>query len=277
MYKLDGVVIVYNPTIKIISNIKTYIKYLKKLYIIDNSKNNNSDIFKDIQKSEYIWNKQNLGISVSLNIAVNLAKQNNSIFLLTMDQDSYFDSDTIKNMIKELNTNNSVAIYAPSYNMNNYCNQNNQIVMTSGNIINIAICEKLGGFNNDFFIDCVDHEYCLKALSNNYEIKIIKETILHHELGNIKVHNIGIKKIMTTNHVSWRRYFITRNRLYINDMYKKKFPLFCKKELRNNKREMIKILLFEKNKFKKFYYIFMGKRDYKRNIKGVPNILKEVI
>ena len=42
--KIPAIVIWYNPDNENIKNIRTYIDYVEKLYIIDNSKENNKDL-----------------------------------------------------------------------------------------------------------------------------------------------------------------------------------------------------------------------------------------
>ena len=71
-----------------------------------------------------------------------------------------------------------------------------------------------------------------------------------------------------TNHNPIRRYYITRNRHYLYDLYKDDYLDYCALELSRTKHELIKIILFEKDKIKKLKYIYKGYRDYKKGIKG---------
>lgn len=56
---LAGMVILYNPDEKFINNILSYIDYVERLYVIDNSENVNINIIdklKTIDKIDYIYN-----------------------------------------------------------------------------------------------------------------------------------------------------------------------------------------------------------------------------
>ena len=60
--KIPATVIWYNPDDENIKNIRTYIDYVEKLYIIDNSKENNKKLADSLNnlKAEYICNNKNL-------------------------------------------------------------------------------------------------------------------------------------------------------------------------------------------------------------------------
>ena len=88
--KIPATVIWYNPDDENIKNIRTYIDYVEKLYIIDNSKENNKKLADSLNnlKTEYIYNDKNLGIAKALNLACEKAANDNFEWILTMDQDS---------------------------------------------------------------------------------------------------------------------------------------------------------------------------------------------
>ena len=70
------------------------------------------------------------------------------------------------------------------------------------------------------------------------------------------------------NHNPIRRYYIVRNNLYINDMYKDLYPEYCAWLLRVQKGQVKRIIAFEKNKFKKLRMMYKGYKDHKKGIKG---------
>lgn len=279
--KLCGVVVVFNPENKVNENIKSYLNDLEKLYVIDNSTIDNRKRFKD-KKIVYVSNRENKGIAQALNQGIELARKENYEWILTMDQDSKFEKKGLAKFKEKIEKcqDKKVAIFAPlhqttSKKLNENIKSDTLIVMTSGNILSIKIHQKLGGFKEWLFIDGVDQEYCLNARKNGYKIKVFSEILLQHNLGKTQEKKILGHSIFITNHSATRRYFITRNRLYINQLYKKDFPEFCHQELKNSRREGIKILLFETNKVQKIKAMKKAKKDFKKGIKGLPNDLRE--
>ena len=77
--KIPATVIWYNPDNENIKNIRTYIDYVEKLYIIDNSKENNKKLADSLNnlKAEYIYNDKNLGIAKAWNLACEKAANDN--------------------------------------------------------------------------------------------------------------------------------------------------------------------------------------------------------
>ena len=279
--KLCGVLVAFNPDRSVIHNIETYLDGLDKLYIIDNSLTSYQELFQH-KKIKYIANSKNTGIAHALNQGVDCALEDGFQYILTMDQDSYFEESYFSKYKEQFlkNINEKIGIYTPlhytkSEKINHFIQTDSLVVMTSGNILNMKIHQELGGFKEWLFIDGVDQEYCLNLRKHGYEIQVFENIFLHHSLGNIRSRKLLGHTFMVTNHSYIRRYFITRNRLYINQLYHKIFTDFCKKELENTKKETIKIILFEKDKLKKIHWIRQGKKDFLKNIKGLPSYVEE--
>ena len=79
--------------------ILTYASFFSKIYIIDNSDNDNSEIAKLIPNAIYIPNRSNLGIAAALNIGCAQALKDGFEWCMTMDQDSFFDTNEITRYI----------------------------------------------------------------------------------------------------------------------------------------------------------------------------------
>ncbi len=289
--KFAGIVVIFDPNDSVVNNINTYIDYVDKLYVIDNSENiDNSKMFSFNKKIKYIPNNKNLGIAKALNIGAQNAIKDGYDWLLTMDQDSSFEKKSLKKMedfiitLKEsaelsklLDINyKKIALVAPSYKLEPTFESTLGInfplmVMTSGNLINLDIYKKIKGFKDWLFIDCVDFDYCLNLKSHGYEIVQLNNAILNHHLGNTKTYRFFWLKKSSSNHSAIRRYYMVRNRHYIYDMYHERFPVYCNLEIGRTKREAIKVLLFEKNKIKKIKYMIKGYKDYQKGRKGEYN------
>ena len=288
MMKIDGVVVLYGSNDDVLNNINSYIKELNKLYVVDNTPNRNiTKLFKS-KKIEYIPLKKNKGISYALNVGANKAIDDGASWLLTMDQDSCFEKDSLKKLVSHLKSikkdgikfnkrminYDQIGIISP-YHKVKFNNNHKQksvlsplVVMTSGNLVNLDAYKEVNGYNEDFFIDCVDFDFCFKLRNKGYEILEFGDAKLDHGLGDIKEYSFFGKKTFVTNHNYIRRYYITRNRFYLYDLYNEKYPLYCKAELHCTKMEFIKIWLYEKNKIKKTKAIIKGYLDYKKGVVG---------
>ncbi|MBL7057715.1 glycosyltransferase [Patescibacteria group bacterium] len=273
--KIAGVVIIYNPPKSLICNINSYINFVDTLIIIDNSQHRNKAIINELNQNRkiiYNFSNKNIGIAKALNKAANIAIQKKYNWLLTMDQDSKFNPGALNLMLEFIQKNNTetVGIVAPIQKNKlekypTHTAEYEEILssMNSGNLINLNIYKKTGPYLEKLFIDYVDHEYCLKIKSYGYKIIRINNAILYHNLGNLKKH----ASFLVTNHNEQRRFFITLNRLYVMNKYKKQFPIFYNICLRASIREFVFIILFENRKYLKIKNIIKAIIHYNKNFK----------
>lgn len=271
--KIAAGVVLYHPAPSFLSNIHTYYSGIDKLIVIDNSETQNQSVLKDLQSFfsdvDYRFLNRNAGIAAALNIACNIAIQNNCNWLLTMDQDSSFINQFSEMRIKipEIEAHfKRVGIISPFHVLHEndlpettkqYTIKN--IAMTSGNLLNLEAYVQTGPFEEKLFMDYVDYEYCLRLRKNKYFI--IQDNFAHlkHALGNFTIKKIFRQKIEVSNHNSLRRYYMTRNSLYVGCKYFKSDKMFFFHMLKNVFfLDPFKIISYEKNKIAKLNAVYKG-------------------
>lgn len=265
--KLAGVVTLYHPTEDVYSNIESYLDQLDILYVIDNTENPSpkvKDYFSKNNKIEYIAFRDNKGIAYAMNYA--LQKASNFDFLLTMDQDSHFIPGMMKkykNSIERIENEKShqVGMYAVNFDqrvdpvISRY--KYVDVAITSGSIIPIKLAVDIGGFDENLFIDEVDNEFCYRLRQKGYKIMEFPYIVLKHSLGNQTFHKILGMNYNTFNHNALRKYYRSRNRVYVL----KKYPNVRFFYIKNIIKDIIKVILAESDKKNKLYYIFEGCMD----------------
>lgn len=277
-FKIDGVVVLYNPKIEVIKNIETYIIKMNRMYIIDNSEVLNQSIIQKIinkysNKVEYVALGKNEGIAKALNIGIEKFLNSDSEMILTMDQDSYFSKNNLDILIQNINKEKEkIGIFSPIHKITtgNFIVKKDELkekVMTSGNILTKDLINEIGKFNEDLFIDEVDYEYCFRAREKGYKIKVYGNTYLNHNLGEINKKSKLPQILIPTNHNSVRRYYMTRNKLFMMN----KYPVLKYKYLLSICNDFLKILLFEKEKMDKINMMKKGYLDYKKGKFGKYN------
>jgi rhamnosyltransferase len=279
--KLYGVVVWYNPTQSELNNIATYVNEIEKLFIVDNSTKDNAAMLHECNypNVQYIPLQQNVGIATALNIACKLALKENAEWMLTMDQDSAFEKGGLEQFINEANTfehQAQVGIFAPRYSVVGALQNNNpvmkhfkeekEMVMMSGNLLNLSAYVKVGVFRDDFFIDIVDIEFCWRLLRQKYKIITVCNAILHHALGEgvMVTSFFGIKKYFD-DHIPLRKYYLARNLLYMGKLHpqsKKYVHIMLLKQIK-------KVLFYDhRQKWTKLWYMLKGIRHYHLGISG---------
>jgi len=270
---IAAVTVLYNPQADVLENLKSYLHKVDKLFLVDNSDVSNQGMFselKNLAQIEYIFNNENLGIATALNIGCEAALKDGYNWVLTMDQDSKI-IELPEDFREKLAENNKTALYYPTYLINGEPykyqireNGNPLVVMSSGNFIELEAFTTVGGFEDKLFIDYVDFDYCLKLKSSGFELEEIEGYKIAHELGKSTVKNLFLFKVLSTNHPVLRRYYITRNKLYMLQKYKSVIA-FYDKEKSTLLKEIIKIILFEDQKFQKLKIMYRAYNDFKMN------------
>lgn len=262
---IAAVVVLYNPENETIENIDSYINQVDKVYAVDNSEHKNESLIKilrDNKKIEYIDNGGNKGIAHALNVGAEMALKEKYEYLMTMDQDSRASNGMIEKMLEcdEKKNQAKIGILSPFHASKFHAASDEEkciekkMVMTSGNLLSLKAFVAVGPFKEELFLDYVDNEYCLRLHKNGYKVIQASEAILHHNLGELSKHVLFGKNIFCYNYPPIRYYYRTRNVLATNRQY----DYFDYLYFRELVKDLIKIVLYEENKMKKFQHIYFG-------------------
>ena len=71
------------------------------------------------------------------------------------------------------------------------------------------------------FIDEVDHDFCYRLVNAGFKIGISKDVVISHKIGETKVKKLLGKKIFIRNHSAFRKYYISRNIIYLSKKERK--------------------------------------------------------
>ena len=273
MMKVLGIVILYHPDIEELKkNIDSYLSYIDRLLIWDNTFYESEGTSENIQlnsildyygeRVKYLSENNNKYIAYPLNKAIEYATKYDFSYLLTMDQDSRFVGESFKIMLEWIKNEENIKLnFAFCSNPNGAYIQSEKILelnnnITSGTVYKVSHFARIGLFREDFKIDGVDFDMSYKARSFGLNVLINPNVELSHSFGNIVVTKYGF---VTDNYSVFRLYQIVRNHIRLWIEYPKEF-----KTIRNNfikqfiLGRIAKVILSEKNKFKKVCAILAG-------------------
>jgi len=264
----------YNPPETVWSYISFLTNLKLRVWIVDNS---------DVEQKNsiptsvefYKYNANSGGLAKALNIMCEKAGELNLEWLLTLDQDSTFKSENdLLNLLSHTQKINSdVAIIAPS--LIQFKNINwDFFAITSGTLLRMQAQKECGYYLEYFFIDALDSEYCLRLLSYGWKIKIVEDSLLNHNIGAMtkKYFPFYKKYIHIQEYSPERIYYTFRNLIITINHYKNKFPDQCKIYRKSLLFTILKVLLYEKNKFAKSKMALRGFLDARK--KDYAEILK---
>src|SRR5271157_41378 len=275
--RMGAVIVTYNPSGVVLENVAALRRQVDELVIVDNGSGDAPMAYIDEARRafecEVILNGRNLGIAAALNIGVRYAESRNCEWVALFDQDSTAVGSFVVSMRRACEKHENpgkIAIIVPQY-----VDRESSITMpvtkdrsgnilagiTSGSMMPLKIFRRCGVFDESLFMDYVDHEFCLRVRSMGFEIVQSEEANLLHSLGAMTSHKFLGRKFFTTNHRAARRYYITRNRVWLYKRYFWQDFTWTLKDARSLIAETGKILLVEQDRALKLRNILLGIGD----------------
>lgn len=260
--KLFAIVITYYPDlIELRRNILRYLQDVDLLMIWENTPIKDRDNYRlDVSGLEgkviFAGTDENMYISYPLNQAVRYAKEHGFTHILTMDQDSCFEENHFRRYKEIVTSYDNLNIWGPNPNNSFQPVQNmpqsRSRLMTSGNIINLNLFDEIGLFREDYKIDCVDFEFCYRAIRNGHCVYSVNSILIHQNFGD----RIRTRfKFYTYCYSPIRLYFMARNNIILRYEY----PEYGYRGIINYIIKPIpKIILAESNKVRKISFLIKG-------------------
>lgn len=252
--QIAGVVVLYNPALWVVANIRSYLDQVGELFVVDNSERSAPEVVSQLAlmpRLTYLANGSNLGVARALNIGAERAVAAGYCRLLTMDQDSSAMPGMVAALLSCLDgeAGNAVGLAAPFLATwkderppESPACQPVLTAMTSGSLLDLRAYQKAGPFADELFIDFVDIEYCLRLQRTGFKVLRANCAILKHNVGS-KIALPG--GFAVTSHDAIRKYYKTRNRICVWERYWTDFPAYCLRDAVRFFLELARLFLFE--------------------------------
>jgi rhamnosyltransferase len=292
-----GIVVTYNPPKSLSVTVERLTQQVPYIVLIDN---NSKPVCKRqidrlaSKRVDVLKNPRNLGIAAALNQGLQRAMDLGYTWGITLDQDSRPAAGMVIRLCEayaQMRDPERIAILAPrifnrGLDKSTYylrprfgpfyerarCDggilESVSTVITSGSMINLRIFQELGGYREDFFMDFVDTEYCLRARKSGYKIAVACGARLEHVLGKRReVRVIGLR-LYPTFHPPQRWYTISRNRVVMLRTYALRFPHWFTYEIVASLYTLARMLLAEDDRLAKLCAVWRGFLDGLRGKMG---------
>ena len=281
--RVAAVFISYNCSNELPQNIEILAPQVGWTFVIDNGSLPGSSgalqRVKAMSRLTLICLPTNVGIAAALNMAMCEIHAAGYAWAVTMDQDSMPNASLVTDLLTATKAaDQPVAIMAPLIfgakdnsliqgwlpvyiNKNQNITHRTVVCMTSGSLINVDVWKFVNGFDESFFIDYVDNEYCLRCSEFGFYSWQSFSAKIYHHLGSRRFHRIFQWQFSATHHSAWRRYFISRNRFSVAIKFWRSQKRYILNDMRNIILELIKIILVEDHKMAKVLSIVRGLKD----------------
>ena len=88
-----------------------------------------------------------------------------------------------------------------------------------GFFISLDLVKMIGLPNKGYFLAADDVEYSMRAKKYGSQIFIVRDSILNHPLSDTYKISIGYRSLTNLRLIPWKRYYDTRNRIFIAKKY----------------------------------------------------------
>ena len=289
--KIFSVIVSYNPNLR---NLIELISHLNKqnvnAVVVDN---NSNFVFEENEVGCKVINlKENLGIAVAQNKGLEYVKNNNGDYVVFFDQDSSIPNDYILNLMSDyqflINQGIKVGAIGPRFiderfgfyyktvNMSQYGFREkidvskitqpepSTLLISSGSLVSVDVLKDIGFMRENYFIDYVDTEWCIRAASLGYKNYVSAQAVMQHTIGD---NVLQFKYFNVPVHSPFRRYYRVRNAYY---MYREPHvpKLLALREILFNFIHQLILILFLSKKSEYIKSYAKGVKDGLFNYKG---------
>jgi rhamnosyltransferase len=222
-----------------------------------------------------ICNSENLGVATALNIGARRALAEGFTWALLLDQDTEVDPDMVDGLLaahascagvdriiivgSRFRDTHGPSVEPIRLGSRAELWEEVESTITSGSLLSLRAYAAIAPFRDEFFIDYVDTEFCIRARAAGYRIIQTRRPLMSHTVGAPTSHKLPWSTKWTTNHSSDRRYYIARNNTVLLREYGTRGggPWLFKSFIRCC-RLVKRIAFYERDKTKKIFAVWQG-------------------
>lgn len=266
-----AIVVTFQPDAEFPDRLDRLSTEFRRVFVIDNA--SSSLRIREDDKIRVLQNDHNVGIAAALNRGLRDAHAAGYAWAVTFDQDSEPVEGFAEAMLASVRALKTCRLLLGA----NYVDVHRRrlahhvgsqrsapvrrtTLITSGMLLPVGFALAIDGFREDFFIDSVDHEFCLRAADHGAGVFVTREPLMRHAIG-APVAGVRWARALSSAHPASRKYFIARNALWTVRLHAYRHPLWSLRQFARVIAEVVGILLFETGRFTKIGAFLRGIRD----------------
>ena len=229
-----------------------------------------------IQRTHYLSRNVNAGLATALNMGCAAALEAGFEWVVTFDQDSDIADDFLLQQVTYWALSESSPFIlgcnysdGPNAQSSRFTEGDDVVicptVITSGCLMSLPLWNELGQFRDDYFIDGVDHEICLRGRSRALIVARHGRVLMKHSIGERSANY----RIFPYLHTPVRKYYSMRNGVRNIASYAANEPAWAARKCVTLAWEIVIALLFESDRWRKSTAMFRGLRDGIRGKMGI--------
>lgn len=276
-----AVIVTYHPDDRFPDRCRQIARQVGRVVIIDNGSGGETiqrlRTLEAAGTAHLVINPDNRGIAVALNQGVTWARAHGFAWALLFDHDTV-PEDGIVNELRQIyiafHDKQRLAVIGSNFRRAgdgklqiNFPEPLDapwvqvKTVITSGSLISLSAAAEIGPFREEFFIDHVDDEYCLRARSKGYEVLLACDPLTTHAIGYPTLHRVLWRTWGTSNYSASRRYYMTRNHFVLIKEYGSRELAWATTTFYWRLKSLILLILLERERGVKLRHMGKGLWD----------------
>jgi rhamnosyltransferase len=221
--KIAAVATAYHPDERLGAVVASAVGACERVIVVDNTPDGAPSAAASLadERVTVLRSGENLGLAGGLNAGV-AALPAEAEAVLFLDQDSELPEDLVPALAALLESDGRIGVAAPTpwdpahdAGYDSVAALRAEVsdrtdVITSGMLVRRRALEQAGGFREEFFVDFVDIDFCLRVRRAGWRIVQDQRLRLPHSLGDRREHRLGPVRLLVVHHPTWRQYWILR-------------------------------------------------------------------
>jgi rhamnosyltransferase len=273
-----AVVVTFHPDRELPARVERIASQVRRVVIVDNHSDEPAVAMLRALASRLgvrlILNAENLGVATALNQGMSEAARQGFAWALLFDQDTVpFESmvATLGRAFDEYPDKGRLAVIGSNYleastGRASFALESDggaswaerAVAITSGSLVSVPAFEAVGRFRDEFFIDQVDFDYCLRARAKGFSVIMTRAPLMTHSIGAAEVRRFLWRTAIPSNHSPVRWYYMTRNSLVLAREHWRREPGWVRTNLYTHLKWMAKVVLYEEGKWSKVSHSLRG-------------------
>jgi rhamnosyltransferase len=263
-------VVLYYPEVEAFATIDTLARQFDRVFVVENESAEYPAMNPAV---EVIYNTDNRGLAAADNQLCAAARTAEFEWLLLFDQDSLIPADFRQSFEQCFHA----LEHPPALLAANYCTEllgerfpgyrfagedevaDLVVALHSGSLINLAVHAAVDGHDESFFVDHVDHEYCLRLRRRGYRVQATRPALFRHEVGQVACARLFGRVWQSGGHSPARRREATEALVRLIKSYWRDEPGWCMRMLIFElPRSVVAMLVLERMRVAKLTAVTAG-------------------
>lgn len=226
--RLAAVVTAYHPDERLAAVVDAALTSCSTVVVADNTPGDApslADKFDD-ERVQVLRTGHNRGLAGALNLGLDHLPQDVEAVLF-LDQDSVLPAELVAGLLGHL-ADPSIGVVGPTpvdaetggrYERGadrHAALDDRPSIITSGMLVRRSCFEAVPRFREDFFVDCVDSDFCLRVRRSGSRVVRDAALVLPHSIGSGRDHRLGPLTVRVLHYPAWRHYWIARNGIVLS-------------------------------------------------------------